>query len=93
MSYETKMIDRQIGRNAELFSQAVAELPTPEARYPYLRILLSLVDQAHPEWRQAKDKYEQMAGLVDAMCRGTLDRDEVMQALRVRDAERDLPRR
>jgi hypothetical protein len=88
MRYETAMVDRQVGRNAELFSQAVAEIDTAEERYPYMRILVSLVEQAHPEWRQAPNKVEQMVQLIDMMSKGTLDEDEVADVIRMRDRER-----
>lgn len=88
MRYTEKMVDRQVGRNAELFSQAVAELDSPAERYPYLRILVSLVEQAHPEWRQAPNKASQVAALLDRMSEGTLDSDEVKEVVRVRDEER-----
>ena len=88
MRYTDKMVDRQVGRNAELFSQAVAELDSPEERYPYLRILVSLVEQAHPEWRHAPNKESQVAGLLDRMSEGTLDSDEVKEVVHVRDEER-----
>lgn len=88
MRYETAMVDRQVGRNAELFSQAVAEIDTAEERYPYMRILVSLVEQAHPEWRQAPNKVEQMVQLIDMMSKGTLDEDEVAEVIRMRDRER-----
>jgi len=88
MRYTEKMVDRQVGRNAELFSKAVAELPSPEERYPYLRILVSLVEQAHPEWRQAPNKPSQIATLLDRMSEGTLDSEEVKEVVRVRDEER-----
>jgi len=49
MRYDEPMVDRQTGRNAELFAQSIADMESKEARYPYLRILVSLVEQAHPE--------------------------------------------
>ena len=88
MRYTEKMVDRQVGRNAELFSRAVADLETPEERYPYLRILVSLVEQAHPEWRQAPTKEDQIAALLDRMSRSKLDEEEVKEVVRVRDEER-----
>ncbi len=87
MRYTEKMVDRQVGRNAELFSRAVADLETPEERYPYLRILVSLVEQAHPEWRQAPTKEDQIATLLDRMSQGQLDEEEVKEVVRVRDEE------
>ncbi|MEX0820641.1 MAG: DUF4290 domain-containing protein [Rhodothermales bacterium] len=81
------MIDRQVGRNGELFAQAIAELETAEQRYPYLRILASIVEQAHPEWNQAPNKDRQIARLILEMA-GKLDEDEVAEVVRVRDEER-----
>mgnify|MGYP006430797247 CR=1 FL=1 len=88
MRYDTMMVDRQVGRNAELFSQAIAEIDTAEERYPYMRILVSLVEQAHPEWRQAPNKIEQMLDLIDRMSKGTLDEEEVEEVIKMRDRER-----
>ena len=88
MHYETKIVDRQVGRNAELFARAIAELETPEQRYPYLRILISIIEQAHPEWNQAPQKDRQIAFLVGQMCDHTMDDDEVAEVVRVRDEER-----
>lgn len=88
MRYDQPMVDRQTGRNAELFAQSLAEMPTPEERYPYLRILVSLVEQAHPEWNQAPHKDRQIANLLRRMSRGGLDEEEVMEVVRVRDEER-----
>ncbi len=89
MEHDTKIIDRQVGRNAQLFAQAVAALGTPQARFPYLRILVSLVEQAHPEWNQAPQKDEQIARLVLHMSQDGLSLEEVVEVVRVRDAERN----
>jgi hypothetical protein len=86
--YTTKIVDRQVGRNAELFAQAVAELDGPERRYPYLRILISIIEQAHPEWNQAPTKDRQIAHLVALMSKHVLNMDEVAEVVRVRDEER-----
>lgn len=88
MRYDEPMVDRQTGRNAELFAQAIAEMDSKEARYPYLRILVSLVEQAHPEWNQAPHKDEQIAALVRRMSQDALDKEEVAEIVRVRDEER-----
>ena len=88
MRYDTTMVDRQVGRNAELFAQSIAELDDREERYPYLRILISLVDQAHPEWRQAPNKVERIAELAVRLSEGALDPDEVQEVVRVRDKEK-----
>lgn len=88
MQFDTKMVDRQTGRNAELFAQSIAELDSPEERYPYLRILVSLVEQAHPEWNQIPSKDHQIADLILRMSKDTLDPEEVAEIVRVRDEER-----
>ncbi len=87
MPHDTKIIDRQIGRNAQLFAQSIAALDTAEDRFPYLRILVSLVEQAHPEWGQAPEKDRQIAHLVRVMSRDALSEEEVAEIVRVRDAE------
>ena len=86
--YRSKIVDRQVGRNAELFAQAIGEMETPEERYPYLRILISILEQAHPEWNQAPHKDRQMSHLIHQMSNDTLDMDEVAEIVRVRDEER-----
>lgn len=88
MRYDTTMVDRQVGRNAELFAQSVAELDSKEERYPYLRILVSLIDQAHPEWRQAPNKAERIAELAGRLSGDALDEDEVETVVDVRDKEK-----
>ena len=81
------MIDRQVGRNAELFAQSISAMDTPESRYPYLRILISIIEQAHPEWNQAPKKDRQIAHLICQM-NALLNEDEVAEVVRVRDEER-----
>ena len=92
MRYDTTMTDRQVGRNAELFAQSIADLDSKEERYPYLRILVSLIEQAHPEWRQAPNKAEQVARLAVELSDGGLDADEVEEVVQVRDEERGYHR-
>ncbi len=87
MRYDTRMVDRQVGRNAELFAEAIAELDSREDRYPYLRILVSLIDQAHPEWRQTPNKADRIAELACTLSKDALDKDEVIEVVRVRDEE------
>lgn len=88
MRYDSTMVDRQVGRNAELFAQAIADLDSREERYPYLRILVSLIDQAHPEWRQAPNKVERIAELACGLSDDQLDAEEVEEVVRVRDKEK-----
>jgi hypothetical protein len=84
-----KMADRQVGRNAELFAAAIGRLQTPEARLPYLRILVSIIEQAHPEWINSPRKAEQIAGLISEMNGAELCPNEIGEAIRVRDTERN----
>lgn len=88
MKQHEKIVDRQVGRNAELFAKAITNLETPDERYPYLRILISIVEQAHPEWNQAPQKDRQMAQMISKMSDNELDVDEVAEVVRVRDEER-----
>lgn len=88
MRYDTTMVDRQVGRNAELFAQSIAEIDSKEERYPYLRILVSLIDQAHPEWRQAPNKADRIAELAVRLSDHGLDADEVENVVHVRDKEK-----
>lgn len=81
------MVDRQVGRNAELFAGSISSMESAESRYPYLRILISIIEQAHPEWNQAPHKDQQVATLIVKMSNG-LNVDEVADVVRVRDEER-----
>ena len=88
MTASSKIKDRQVGRNAELFARSIGEMDTVEARYPYIRILISIVEQAHPELNQAPHKDDQIATLVVSLSGGTIDPAEVAEVVRVRDEER-----
>ena len=90
MPYARRILDRQVGRNAQLLAEAAGALDTPEARFPYLRILVSLIEHAHPEWSQAPQKPEQIAELAVALSNDTLDKQELADVVRVRDEERGL---
>ena len=45
----------------------------PRSGFPYLRILVSLVENAHPEWNQAPQKDQQIAELIYHLSGKTLD--------------------
>lgn len=90
MPYRDKIQDRQVGRNAELFARAIATLPAPEKRYAYLRILVSIIEQAHPEWKQVPVKTTHITTLILRLSGGALDGKEVEEVIRVRDEERGL---
>ncbi len=88
MKYDEKIVDRQVGRNADMFARAIGEMKTPEERYPYIRILISIIEQAHPEWNQAPTKDRQISVLMFHMSKGTVDQEEVAEIVRLRDEER-----
>jgi len=88
MRYDNVMVDRQVGRNAELFSRSIASLDTAEERYPYLRILVSLVEQAQPEWKSTPTKNEQVTDLVVRLSDGQLDEEEVKEVLKMKTKEK-----
>ena len=88
MKYEQKVVDRQVGRNADLLAEKIGEMPTPEERYAYVRILISIIEQAHPEWNQAPNKDKQIAHLIFHMSHGAVPQDEVSEIVRLRDEER-----
>ena len=90
MQYDRKILDRQVGRNAQLLAEAVGELGTPAERFPYLRILASLIENAHPEWNQAPTKPRQIAELVHHMSGKTVSVEEAADVVRVRDEERGV---
>ncbi len=85
MHSETKIIDRQIGRNAQLFAHAISEMPSPEQRFPYLRILISLIESAYSDLTNAPGKDRLIADIVVGLSEGSLDAKEVAQVVRVRD--------
>lgn len=89
-AFNGKIVDKQIGRNAELFAQTIAQMETAEKRYPYLRILISIIEQAHPEWGQAPQKDQQIAHVIHLASQGKLDRDEVAFVVRLRDEEKGI---
>ena len=86
--YHSRITDRQVGRNAEVFARAIAACDTPEERYPFLRILVSIIEQAHPEWNHTPQKGQQVAHLIDRMAPRMLNSDEIVEIVRVRDEER-----
>lgn len=83
-----RIVDRQVGRNAQLFARATGALATPAERFPYVRILVSLIETAHPEWGQAPHKAGRVADLAVALSGDALDAGEVADVVRVRDEER-----
>lgn len=90
MTTDRRILDRQVGRNAQLFAQAAGDLDSAAERFPYVRILVSLIENAHPEWNQAPNKPNQIADLAVALSDGSLDHREVADVVRVRDEERGL---
>jgi hypothetical protein len=88
MNYDEKIVDRQVGRNADLFARTIGEMPTIEERYPYIRILISIIEQAHPEWNQAPTRDSRIARLVFHMSKGAVNQEETAEIVRLRDEER-----
>ena len=82
-----------MGRNAQLFAQSIAELDSKEERYPYLRILISIIEQAHSEWNQAPHKTEQIAQLIRRMSHMEIDQEEIEEIVEQRDRERGYKKR
>ena len=93
MAYDDHIIDREVGRNAQLFSQSIAEMDTAAERYPYLRILVSIIEQAHPEWKETINKSGQIAHLIDQLSGGAISEEEVEEVVQMRDAEQKAKRR
>jgi len=88
MKYEQKVTDRQVGRNADLFAMKIGDYKTEEERYPFIRILISIIEQAHPEWSQAPNKDKQIAHLVFHMSHGAVSKEETEKIIHLRDMER-----
>jgi len=88
MNHQEKMIDRQVGRNAELFAHKIGSMPTKAERYGYIRILVAIIEQAHSEWNQTPQKPDQVAHLVHRLSHGQVDKEEVKEIVRLRDEER-----
>nr|BCX01637.1 MAG: hypothetical protein KatS3mg041_1683 [Bacteroidota bacterium] len=83
----SKIVDRQVGRNAQLYAQAIAQIPEKTRRYPHLRVLISIIEQAHPEWAQAPQKDRRIADLIRAM-EPSLDVGEILEVIRAMESER-----
>ncbi len=85
MYSDTKIFDRQVGRNAQLFAQTIGQMPSAEERFPYLRILISLIETAHPDWTHAPGKERLIADLIVQLSEGALDSGEAADVVRARD--------
>ena len=90
MLYPDLITDRQVGRNADLFARSIGKMEDPAERYPYLRILISIIEQAHPEWNNSPNKAKQIAHLIGQMSKDTVDQSEVEEIVTLRDEERNL---
>ena len=90
MDQSTKMIDRAIGRNAEMLAQALTSLSTEQERYPYIRVLVGLVEQARPEMAAAPTKDALIAKAILHLSKGALNQAEVAEVVRIRDAEQGI---
>lgn len=90
MRMNEKMLNRQLGRNAQEFAQAIGRMETPAVRYPYLRELLAVIEEARPEWAEAAHKADLFTHLIRDLSAADIAVDEIHTALRARDAERTL---
>lgn len=90
MRYNEKMFNRQLGRNAQQFAQAIGRMETPEARHPYLRQLVAVIEEARPEWAEVAHKGALYTHLVRELCGPLVTDEEIDAAVRARDAERVL---
>jgi len=88
MKYAQKVTDRQVGRNADLFAMRIGDYKTEEERYPFIRILISIIEQAHPEWSQAPNKDKQISHLVFHMSHGAVSKEESEKIVRLGDMAR-----
>lgn len=84
------MLSRQLGRNTQTFAREIGRMDTPEARHPYLRQLLAVIDEARPEWAEAEHRADLFRHLVGRLCGPMVTDDEIDAAVRARDAERAL---
>lgn len=84
------MLSRQLGRNTQSFAREIGQMDSPEARHPYLRQLLAVIEEARPEWAEAEHRGELFRHLVTRLCGPSVAEDEIDAALRARDAERTL---
>lgn len=83
----TSLLNRQLGRNVQLLVDALAEMPTPAERFPYLRSLVALVEDVRPEWAHAPGKADMMAHLVMQLGGAVIDPEEIRVALAARAAD------
>ncbi len=84
-----KMFNRQLGRNAQGYAEALAGLDTPAARYPHLRTLVGVIEQSRPEWITVGRKEELFAELIRDLG-ADVPADEIAQAVQARDLEFQL---
>lgn len=78
--------NRQLGRNAERYAQAIATLDTPQARYPHLRTLVGVIEQSRPEWITVGRKDQLFAELIGELG-ADVPAEEVARAIAARDLE------
>ena len=90
MRYNETMFNRQLGRNAQLFAREIGRMDTPEARHPYLRELLAVIEEARPEWAEAEHKASLYTHLLRELCGAVVGDDEIEAAVRAREAEAAL---
>lgn len=90
LRYSDKIVDRQVGRNTQLYAQAIGLMDSAEERYPHLRILIGLIEQGHGDWSRGKGRLRRITNLADQLSKGALDKKEVAEVAEMLDAERSL---
>jgi hypothetical protein len=88
LRYSDKLVDRQVGRNTQLYAQTIGMMDSAEERYPHLRILIGLIEQAHKEWGRGRGRMRRITNLAASLSKGKLDKKEVAEVAEILDAER-----
>lgn len=90
LRYSDKVVDRQVGRNAQLYAQSIGLMDTAEERYPHLRILIGLIEQGHGDWGRGKGRLRRIVTLAGQLSKGAIDKDEIAEVAEMLDAERSV---
>lgn len=84
------LLNRQLGRNVQLLIEALADMPSAAARFPYVRSLVAHIEDVRPEWAHAPNKAEMMAHLVTQLGGAVIEPEEIRVALAARAADAAL---
>jgi hypothetical protein len=83
-------LNRQIGRNAHLFAEAITRMETAEERHPYVRMLIDVLEQRRPDWSLVEDQRALYMHVIGQMSGNAIAEEEIDLALNVRKIERSL---